>query len=80
MELETEVSARPHLLLVKTLVEYRRVKGTYIRGTSDYVSDAFAPENRIVPDGAFILENQESSRRGLFFIEMDMGTERITAS
>jgi hypothetical protein len=79
MELETEVAARPHLLLVKTLVEYRRVKGTYIRETSDYVSDVSAPENRIVPDGAFILENQETGRRGLFFLEMDMGTERVTA-
>lgn len=78
IELEREISNRPHLSLVKTFVEYRRVKGTYIRETADYVSDAFVPENRIVPDGAFILENQETGRRGLFLVEMDMGTERVS--
>jgi hypothetical protein len=34
---------------------------------------------RFVPDGAFVLENHENDRRGLFFVECDMGTERITA-
>src|SRR4051812_32075063 len=77
--LECEVSARPHLSLAKTLVEYRRIKGTYIRETSDYVSDVFVAENRIVPDGAFILENRETGQRGLFLLEADRGTERVTA-
>jgi hypothetical protein len=35
------------------------------------------PENRIIPDSAFILENIEANRRGLYFLEMDMATERI---
>jgi hypothetical protein len=77
--LEREVFAFSHLSLVKTLVEYRRVKGTYIRETADYIADVFVPENRIVPDGAFILENRLTGRRGLFFVEADMGTERISA-
>jgi len=47
------------------------------RETTDYVDAAETPENRIVPDGAFTLENVETGRRGLFFVEMDMGTERI---
>ena len=32
-----------------------------------------------MPDGAFVLENRETNRRGLFFLEMDMGSERIVA-
>src|SRR4051812_26477371 len=31
----------------------------------------------VVPDAAFILENVETGQRGLFFLEMDMATERI---
>jgi Replication-relaxation len=38
------------------------------------------PENRIIPDAAFVLENVESGRRGLFFLEMDMATERIVTA
>ena len=47
----------------------------------DYVDSAESAENKIIPDAAFILENTTSKRRALFFLEMDMGTERIiTAS
>ena len=77
--LEVQVRDRPHLALVKTFVEYRRVKrGNRIaRETTDFVVDEEIPENRIIPDGAFVLENVETGRRALFFIEMDMATERI---
>ena len=37
-------------------------------------------ENKIIPDAAYILENRETQRRALFFLEMDMGTERITSA
>jgi hypothetical protein len=37
-------------------------------------------ENKIIPDAAYILENRETKRRALFFLEMDMGTERITTA
>lgn len=50
---------------------------TISRETTDFVADEETPENRIIPDGAFVLENQETTKRGLFFLEMDMGTERI---
>lgn len=77
--LEVQVRDRPHLNLVKTFVEYRRVKrGNRIaRETTDFVVSEEIPENRIIPDGAFVLENVETGRRALFFIEMDMATERI---
>jgi len=71
---------RPHLHLVRTFLEYRRVKGTHARETTDYVTDTPLPDNRIVPDGVFVLENRETDRRGLFFVEMDRGTERITVA
>jgi len=32
-----------------------------------------------VPDAAFIIENVETSKRALFFLEMDMATERIVS-
>jgi Replication-relaxation len=43
----------------------------------DFVAAEETPENRIIPDAAFVLENVESGRRALFFVEMDMATERI---
>jgi len=77
--LEVQVRERPHLSLVKTFVEYRRVKrGNRIaRETTNFVQDPEVSENRIIPDGAFVMENVETGRHALFFIEMDMATERI---
>ena len=79
---ELSVRARRHLNLARTFLEYCRVKldRRLMRETADYVSGEEAAENRIIPDGAFIIENIESGRRGLFLIEMDMGTERLVSS
>jgi hypothetical protein len=77
---EGQARACPHLNLVKTFLEYRRVKknGRIARETTDFVSDEETAENRIIPDGAVVLENTErGGRRELLFIEADMGTERI---
>jgi protein involved in plasmid replication-relaxation len=81
--LEVAVRNRPHLSIVQTYLEYRRIKrgSQIICETMDYVDALETPENKIIPDAAFILENTETSRRALFFLEMDMATERIiTAS
>ncbi len=61
-----------------TFVEYRRekAKDAWAGETTDFVSDAHTPENRIVPDAGFVLENQVSRQRALFLIEVDRGTER----
>jgi hypothetical protein len=77
--LEVGVKARANLELNQTFLEYRRIKGTYARETIDYVAPPEISAKRIVPGGAFVLENRETGRRGLFLVEMDMGTERITA-
>src|SRR3954465_15699288 len=79
--LEAAVRAREHLSLTRTWLEYRRIKvrGRTVRETTDFVAAEETPENRIIPDAAFVLENLESGRRGLFFLEMDMGTERIVS-
>ena len=77
--LEVQVQTCPHIQIIRTFLEYRRIPKTYVRETTDYVTDAQTPENRIVPDGVFVLENRETARRGLFFLEMDMGTERIVS-
>ncbi len=78
---EVAVRKRPHLSMVKTFLEYRRMKrGSHIvRETTDYVDKEETSENRIVPDAAFIVENIVSKKRALFFLEMDMGTERIVS-
>jgi Replication-relaxation len=80
LALERAVRARPSLVLVRTFLEYRRLPGTSTRETADYVAPEETADNRIVPDGAFVLENLASGRRGLFFVEMDRGTERIAVS
>jgi Replication-relaxation len=76
---EVAVRRRSRLSMVTTFLEYRRVKrGTHLeRETTDYVDKEENIYTRIVPDAAFILENIESGKRALFFLEMDMGTERI---
>jgi hypothetical protein len=76
---EMAIRGRPHLRMVKVFVEYRmRKRGTTpARETTDFVGTEETSENKLVPDAAFIMENIEAERRALFFVEMDMGSERI---
>jgi hypothetical protein len=76
---ECALRKRPHLAIVKTFLEYRRVKrGNHVTcETTDFVDTEEIAENKIIPDAAFILENTQTKRRALFFLEMDMATERI---
>ncbi len=67
--------------VVDTRHEYRRVK----RGrhgdqpeTSDFVAKEEISENRVVPDAAFVIERFDTSTRGLFLVELDRGTERLS--
>jgi hypothetical protein len=78
---EIAVQKRPHLALAHTFLSYRMIKkGSFVaRETTDYVDKAETSDNKIVPDAAFILENIETKRRALFFLEMDMGSERIVS-
>jgi Replication-relaxation len=56
--LEAQVRDLPHLSIVRTFLEYRRVKWTHQRETTDYVSEPLTSETRIVPDGASSLRIQ----------------------
>jgi hypothetical protein len=78
---ECAVRGRSSLSIVKTFLEYRRVKkrNGVQRETTDFVDKEEIGENRIIPDGAFIIENIQTKKRALFFLEMDMGTERIVS-
>jgi Replication-relaxation len=78
---EVAVRGRPNLSMVRTFIEYRRVKraGRLFRETADLVAPEDTPDNRIIPDAAFVLENVETGRRALFFVEMDMATERVVS-
>ena len=72
---------RPHIEVTETFIEYRQTKrkNTWQPETADFVAEEQTPENRIIPDAGFILENIESRKRALFLLEIDMGTERITS-
>jgi hypothetical protein len=78
---EVAVRRRRRLSMVATFLEYRRVRrGTRVeRETTDYVAKEESSDTRIIPDAAFIVENIESHKRALFFVEMDMGTERVVS-
>src|SRR4029453_13008646 len=62
--LESAVLQRPHLAIVKTFLEYRRVKRgeRIVPETTDYVDSEESGENKIIPDAASILENRETKR------------------
>ena len=79
ISLEVAVQKRPHLTILNTFLEYRRIKrgNQIIRETTDFVDTQETVENKIIPDAAFILENNQTGKRALFFLEMDMATERI---
>ena len=76
---EVAVRGRMTLTVIQTFLEYRRVRhnGSLARETMAFVALPPTPDNRIIPDAAFVLENIETGKRGLFFLEMDMATERI---
>jgi hypothetical protein len=82
LSVECAIRNRPHLTMVKTFLEYRKKKRgeLFVAETTDYVSSEETGENKIIPDAAFILENIETKRRALFFLEMDMATERIIST
>ena len=81
MAVERGVEALPGYRLVKTLLEYRRdnIGSRWVIETSDYVVSPETPDNRIIPDAGFVLENEVSGRRGLFLIEVDLGTKSHTS-
>jgi hypothetical protein len=81
LAVEIALRIRPHVRMVNVFVEYRMVKrgGVMVRETTDFVDDEAVSENKLVPDAAFILENFETNKRRLFFLEVDMGTERIVS-
>jgi hypothetical protein len=79
LSLESGVRRNQHLDLVKVFLEYNRVKegNRVVFETTDFVSDKETSENKIVPDGAFVLKSLRTNNRVLFFVEMDMGTEGV---
>jgi Replication-relaxation len=78
LSLEAALDSREHIELMKILLSYRRIRHTLQRETTDYVGNS-ASETRIVPDGVFMLKNHQTGNSGLFMLEADMGTERLTA-
>jgi hypothetical protein len=81
VSLEISLRTRPHLTMVNVLVEYRMVKrgGVMVRETTDFVADEKVSANKLVPDAVYILENSETQKRAVFFVEADMGTEQLVS-
>jgi hypothetical protein len=81
VSLEIALRNRPHLSLIQIFLEYRMIKkgSSIARETTDFVSDEEVSDNKFVPDAVFILENVETKKRGLYFLEMDLGTEQIAS-
>jgi Replication-relaxation len=79
---EVAVRRRLHLSMVATFLEYRRVKRAerVVPETADYVAGEESADNRIIPDAAYVLENIETNKRALFFLEADLSTERIVSA
>ncbi len=81
LSLERAVRGADHLTLEKVFLEYRRIarhKKT-IYETTDFVAEPEAPEHKIVPDGAFVLRSDRTDAKGLFFLELDTGSEQIVS-
>jgi hypothetical protein len=59
---EIAVRERAHLSMVRTFIEYRRVKraGRLFRETADLVAPEDVPDNRIIPDAAFVVQLAET--------------------
>ena len=79
LSLEEGIRGIDHLDLRKVFLEYNKVSGggKVLAETTDFISDDEQAENKIVPDGAFILASQKTLNNVLFLVEMDMGTEGI---
>src|SRR4051794_41714580 len=67
--LEVQVRGRPQLNLVKTFLEYRRVKrqGRAVPGGTENVAAGGIPEDRITSDCAVIFGDIEARRGGVGF-------------
>ena len=81
LSLERSVRHSDHLELARVFLEYRFVKegGRIFSETTDFVADDTTAQNKIVPDGAFVLKSLRTGAVGLFFLEMDMATEQIVS-
>jgi len=81
ISLEVAIQKRPQLTMVNSFLEYRRIKqgNQFIHETTDYVDSEETAANKIIPDAAFIVENIQTGKRLLFFLEMDMSTERVNS-
>ena len=77
MAIERGIAELPTYRLPATLIEYRRerIDERWVAETTDFVALPPTPENRIIPDAGFVIENVETSAKALFLIEVDLGTE-----
>ena len=82
MQMHLETRRTPDLRLIGTRLEYVRKKvGSKLQAeTTDTYQGHQSKIVRIVPDGAFAIENVSTGGRALFFLELDRDTEPITSS
>ena len=73
--LENSISQADFLELEKVFLEYNF--NNTDSGIASETTDIFNDE-KIIPDGAFILKSRRTSAKNLFFVEADLATEQIT--
>ena len=79
LSLEVGTRNTDQLELTKIFLDYNRVKEgkTLVAETGDHIIHPGGEEDKLIPDGVFILKNIDSGKSFLFLLEMDMKTEGI---
>src|SRR5687767_13716712 len=79
ISLEVAVQKRPHLTIINTCLVCRRIRpgNQIINQSTDPADIQESVENKILPDPACSFQISQTAKCALFFLEMDMLTERI---
>lgn len=73
---ENSIQSRPKLSLLAVFTEYQKSEEGGSQ-TSDEFTSPMGGTEKIVPDAALVIRNEEQNKCVLLFVELDRGTERI---
>lgn len=76
ISLELSAKRFPNLEVERIFLEYNRNAKNQSE-TADFIADKQHLEDKLIPDGAFILKNSQTQTASLYFMELDRSTETI---
>ena len=76
IQLDNDVTNFPQLELIKTATESTRIFRNGKKIVETHISDT-SGNTSLIPDIYFILQNKQSQKEALFFVEIDTGKETI---